>query len=473
MKLSTRDKTLLVGVLVIALIGCAYFFGYDKLKKETEALDKEIVELDKKIEVKKAQAAKKEFYQIMKAIYNERFDEELKKFPADIQEENQIMFFKEVEAFLTTEENPVNIPTVSFTEGKTVVKFQETQKITGQLYEGISSTVSFPFTLTYDKFKALLTYLEEYEDRSAVSTVSASYNEEVGFVTGSVVFTQYAISEDTRILLQPEVEDMLLGTDNVFTSPENLVNPGEQWDAYLESQRIKASFDMFVLLEPQVSGNPTTTLGFSNSSALLRDTKNDQQLVTITVNEVPVPDYTKPILDEKGVHKQDENGNFLYENLVKEVVGDRGQITTEVVYEYRVDYVIGEGDSAVKIEKVLIQPAEYLDLYVYCTDREYKEQNEKKIEDKASIKATVINNTTKYEKLNIYVVENNYMTAEEKEALAKEEELRKEEGKPAREDLTVQRWVLDEEKSTMDKLNVITTTQVEDFLAQQEANAAK
>ena len=116
----------------------------------------------------------------------------------------------------------------------------------------------------------------------------------------------------------------------------------------------------------------------------------------------------------------------------------------------------------------MIQPTEYLDLYVYCSDRTYAEENEKGIVDKASVKATVINNTTKYDFINIYVVENNLMTEEEKEALAKEEALRESEGKEKREDLTIPRWTIDTEKSTMDKINVITTTDVANYIANGE-----
>ncbi len=486
MKLSTRDKNLLVFILVGLIIACSYYFGHQKYKEEKAELEAEIKTLENKIEIKKENYEKKDFYLIMTEIYNNKFKEELEKFPEDIQEENQIMFFKEIEAFLNTETNQFNIPSVSFSEGKTFVKFQETQKVTGELYEGISSTVSFPFTLEYSKFKELLTYLEEYEDRNVVSTVSASYNEDHNLVTGSVVFTQYAISEDTRILLQPEVEDMLLGTDNIFTSPENLTRPDDEekvWTVDMEAKRIQASFDMFVLLEPATSQFPTTTMGFSGSDALLRETKNDQTLVSITVDEIKVPDLTKPIFDEKGVHKMDENGKLLYEDLVKPVIDEKtglqalddktGDLLWENVYEYRVTYVIGEGDSAKKIENVLIQPTEYLDLYVYCSDRTYAEQNESGTVDKAQVKATIINNTTKYEFINIYVVENNYMTEEEKEALKKEEELRKQEGKPAREDLTIPRWTIDEEKSTMDKVKVITTTMVEAYLADPENQSSE
>ena len=483
MKLATRDKNLLVFVIVCAIIFCSYNFGYKKLNEDKATLEKDIKTLETKINVKNEQYKKKDFYLIMKEIYGDKFNEELAKFPEDIQEENQIMFFKEIEAFLTSEENEFTIPSVSFSEGKTLVKFQETQKITGQLYEGVSSTVSFPFSLTYDKFKALLTYLENYEDRNVVSTVSASYSEDVNMVNGSVVFTQYAITEETRILLQPEVEDLLLGTDNLFTSPEDLTLPedgAKEWAVDVLAKRIQSSFDMFVLLEPAIAEEfSAINMGFSkNSSSLLRDDKNEQQLITITVNELPVPDYSKPILDENGYHKMDDKGNFLYEDLVKAVIDETTGLQAinpetaepvwETVYEYRVDYSIGEGDNAKKIEKVLIQPGEYLDLYVYCSDRTYAEQNEKGTLDKSSVKATVINNTTKYDVLNIYVVENNYMTEEEKEALKKEEELRKQEGKPEREDLTVQRWVIDEEKSTMDKINVVTTTIVEEYLSNPE-----
>lgn len=486
MKLATRDKNLLVFVLVCAIIVCAYYLGYKKYSEEKVVLEKDIETLESQIKVKKQKYEKKDFYEIMKGVYNEKFEEELEKFPEDIQEENQIMFFKEIETYLSTEENEFNIPTVSFSEGKTLIKFQETQKITGQLYEGLSSTVSFPFTLEYGKFKELLNYLEGYKDRNVVSTVSATYSEDHNLVSGSVVFTQYAISEDTRILLQPEVEDMLLGTDNIFTSSSDLIIPDDQvkeWTADLISKRIQASFDMFVLLEPALGEVPSTSMGFSGSASLLRGNKNDQELISITVNEIPVLDYTKPILDENGLHKKDENGNFIFENLRKPVMDERtglqavdsktGELVWETVYEYRVTYVIGEGDNAKKIENVLIQPSEYLDLYVYCSDRNYAEQNEKGTLDKASVKATIINNTTKYDFINIYVVENNYMTAEEKEALKKEEELRKQEGKPEREDLTVQRWTIDEEKSTMDKINVVTTTIVEDYLASLAEDTSK
>ncbi len=487
MKMPTRDKTFIVIFLVVLIIVCSYNWGYRKFKTQKAELESDIASLEKQIEVKREQYEKEGFYLIMTEIYGEKFAEELKKFPEDIQEENQVMFFKEIEKFLKSEDNDFKIPTVSFSEGKTIIRFQQTEKATGELYEGVSSTVSFPFTLEYAKFKDLLNYLEEYKDRSVISTVSATYNEDVGLVSGSVVFMQYAISEETRLLLQPEIEDILLGTDNIFDSSADLTPPDEDEEKEIAidvlAERIKASFDMFVLLEPATSSFPTTTLGFSGSAALLREDKNDAQVISITVNEYPVPDYNKPIFDEKGVHLMDDKGNLRYEDLVKPVIDketllqatdkNTGELLWEKVYEYRVDYVIGEGEAAKKIEKVLIQPTEYLDLYVYCSDRTYAEETEDNVLDKASVKATVINNTTKYDFINIYVVENNYMTEEEKEALAKEEALREEAGKPKREDLTIPRWTIDEEKSTMDKINVITTTDVEAYLADPENQSSE
>ncbi|MBE6648163.1 MAG: hypothetical protein E7614_01430 [Ruminococcaceae bacterium] len=480
MKLATRDKNLLVFLLVAVIIICAYYLGYKKFTAEKVTLESDIATLEKKIDTKKEQYKKKDFYLIMTNIYGNKFEEELEKFPEDIQEENQIMFFKEIEAFLKSEKNDFNIPSVSFTEGRTIIKFKETQKATGELYEGLSSTVSFPYTLEYEKFKELLNYLEEYEDRNVISTVSASYSEDLKMVSGSVVFVQYAISEETRVLLQPEIEDILLGTDNIFTSPEKLDRPDEDKELTIDliAKRIESSFDMFVLLEPAISEFPTTTMGFLKSDALLRENKNDEQLVSIIVNEYPVYDLNKPIYDENGLHKIDEEtGKLLYEELVKPVIDEKtglqatdedGELLWENVYEYKVTYTIGEGDKAKKIEDVLIQPTEYLDLYVYCSDRTYAEENEKGIVDKASVKATVINNTTKYDFINIYVVENNLMTEEEKEALAKEEALRESEGKEKREDLTIPRWTIDTEKSTMDKINVITTTDVANYIANGE-----
>jgi hypothetical protein len=97
----------------------------------------EYKKLSDAVTIKKEKYEKKDFYLLMKDIYNDKFQEELEKFPEDIQEENQIMFFKEIEQYLKSPDNDYKIPTVSFTEGKTVIKFSETQKVSGQLYEGI------------------------------------------------------------------------------------------------------------------------------------------------------------------------------------------------------------------------------------------------------------------------------------------------------------------------------------------------
>ncbi len=477
MKLATRDKNLLIFLLVCIIIVCAYLFGYKRFTEQKDQLIKETEVLEKQIATKREQEKKKAFYVLMTEVYEEKFEEELAKFPAGIEEENQLMFFKSLEERLSTEEYPFTLSTVNFSQPKSSSKFAETAALTGKEYMGESSTVSFPYTLTYEKFKELLDILEQLKERSVISTISASYSEELGFVSGSVTFTQYAISEETRILLKPDVKDMELGTDNIFTTDAELDVPEtEKAELTIDviAKRIESSYDMFVVLDAAASKS-STTMGFAENGSVLKDSKNDVQLITIIIDEIPVDDLTKPIYDENGVHKMDENGNLLYEAkkvaVIDPVTGLQamdpatGEAVWKNVYEYRATYIIGEGDNAEKIENVLIQPSEYLDLYVYCEDRIYAEETENGFVDKASVKATVINNTTKYEFINIYIVENNLMTEEEKAALAKEEALREENKLAKREDLTLPRWTIDEEKSTMDKIKVITTSDVANYLA--------
>ena len=152
MKLATRDKTLLVLLLAAAIILCAYYLGYQRFDAERATLTSDIESLDRQIEIKKEQYAKTDFYKIMIEIYGQKFEEELAKFPEGIEEENQIMFFKEIEQYLKSPDNDYKIPTVSFTQGKTLIKFNETQKVSGELYEGLSS--SYDGTVGRDRRKA-------------------------------------------------------------------------------------------------------------------------------------------------------------------------------------------------------------------------------------------------------------------------------------------------------------------------------
>ena len=60
MKLDTRTKTMIVGVVVAAIALLSYFFGYKELKEDKAKLEKDIKSLDNQITIKKEKYEKKD-----------------------------------------------------------------------------------------------------------------------------------------------------------------------------------------------------------------------------------------------------------------------------------------------------------------------------------------------------------------------------------------------------------------------------
>ena len=89
---------------------------------------------------------------------------------------------------------------------------------------GISTSTDFSYTAGYEEFKEFLDYIENYNDRMVITSLTASYAMDMNQVNGNFTLIQYALKGEDRnpvSFLEPE---MIQGTNNIFTQASGVFN---------------------------------------------------------------------------------------------------------------------------------------------------------------------------------------------------------------------------------------------------------
>lgn len=250
MKISKRDKMLLliVGGLVVVL--CTYYFVFLNFQEKTEALEAENVVLEDVIVKLKDLDKNREQYLADTEKYaedNERIKEE---FPAGMEEEDDILYVDGLEGTLSEfYASSVGLPssvgyeltypaveTISvdaMLQG-TVTAAAETaaEDTEGGTTDGATLTADsiapscqlwyVPVTTSYEvnylSLKQLVKAITDDSDKKSVEDISITYNEENGILSGTLTSNFYYLSGTDKVYSTPEVEGISVGTSNPFRS---------------------------------------------------------------------------------------------------------------------------------------------------------------------------------------------------------------------------------------------------------------
>lgn len=298
MKLSERDKKLLL-VLVIVIIVCVpYFFVIQPLLEKVDKLGKEVTSLDSNVKYLEELALMESEYEAAAEQLAASETELLSRFPSDLPQEASLLFVYNTEQMI-----PISLYQVSFgddvaaqiTSASEAQAIQDVEEATGDTTQteviedntqttslgsgltGMQTQTRFAYEASYDKFKEFLKYIEDYNDRMVISELDASYSGEMEQVSGSFTLIQYALRGDGRDKVEIAEPNMLQGTTNIFKQASGKF--GET-----ETEPVQATPDFFVLLNQPGADVDAVIVGQSNDVAeetYLSSTKNDKQEVNI------------------------------------------------------------------------------------------------------------------------------------------------------------------------------------------------
>ena len=245
MKLTEKDKNLLLILAVIAAFCLPLVLLVQPAMNKCEALTREISELQSRKSYLDQIVAAGSTYQEEAENIAVKKEELMNRFPSDIPQEASLLFMDNTEKKL-----PISLYQVGFgedvamqmTSAPTQEAIDQVEADTGNVTDdsvyadttsqtavtsgltGISTSTDFSYTAGYEEFKEFLDYIENYNDRMVITSLTASYAMDMNQVNGNFTLIQYALKGEDRnpvSFLEPE---MIQGTNNIFTQASGVFN---------------------------------------------------------------------------------------------------------------------------------------------------------------------------------------------------------------------------------------------------------
>ena len=284
--MKTRDLNIILCLLAIGILIAGYYLLYRPEKDKEARLTSEINELQARYDDLKAKEAHRDEYVAETAELKKQFEEELTKYPADLNQETTIMFLKGTEEKYDTWKNvSVGLPkeTVFYTLGKApetadVAVGEEGAASGSEPY--VCTTAQYPivFKGSYDQLQEYVDYIAAYKYRMNISSITMSYNEEEEELNGTIALNGYAVSGPDRVPDEPTLNQPT-GEDNLFLGGEGA--PVSDSSKYSEDDgaAIVSSHNLVMLLNN--AKNDTA------SGVIVASSENDEKTyVTSESNDV-------------------------------------------------------------------------------------------------------------------------------------------------------------------------------------------
>jgi len=139
-------------------------------------------------------------------------------FPAELREEDQIMYILYLEEQFGTEIH------FSFATAQPITKLYD-----GAILAGVTLTVNYE--TTYQGFKDMVNYLATDSRITSVQYATVDYDAELDQATGTVTLLVYVMETDLLEYLPPEIEAPDVGKENLFGDAESNDDSGASVDA--------------------------------------------------------------------------------------------------------------------------------------------------------------------------------------------------------------------------------------------------
>lgn len=215
MTLTNRDKTLLIvlaGVLVFFVVYMTVCKDYNARRDAAEA---RLTELTPQLQQLQAYAAGQKAYENKTRKIRDQITTELERFPSDLRSEHIILNAKELQDALG-----ITVQSVGYQQPSLITALSLPVKNGGsyQMTDMFAFTTGedIQCTLNYNQFKSLLDFIYSQKDRTALKSISITYNSETGGLSGTASIAKYFITPDQYVYEKAYVGDVQQGVSNPF-----------------------------------------------------------------------------------------------------------------------------------------------------------------------------------------------------------------------------------------------------------------
>jgi len=213
MKLSDRDKKIILGIIFIAIIVLPIFLFIRPKIDDIKNLDNELFTLNERYNYLKELDAKRPFYESeIERLNTERADL-VKGFAKGILQENTIMFLRDAELSF-----PIRMSAEKFGEYNTTVVDSELTALT--------TSTSVSYSCEYAQVKDFIDYIFTYSDKMTIPSINMTYNSNNGRISGTFSINEFAFINDEETVKTHDIPKIDKGGNeaifaNVLTVIEN------------------------------------------------------------------------------------------------------------------------------------------------------------------------------------------------------------------------------------------------------------
>lgn len=268
MKISERDKKLLLMFAGIVLLALSYFLVYTPQMDEADSIEAENTVLRNRLNELMEMEENRDFYEEEIRRMDAEISNYCQTFPADIREEDGILLAGSMEKkidmrisnaglgkkeFIASLDGSVeSAPEVEKRQNLSAKGAQKTQdqlnELEGTDEEAVVGSVdnlgnpekelqefirdakwnptlyrtrdTFQFVTDYKGLKRAVNYLHSQTGRITVDSVSASFDSSTGMLSGNMGINLYSMSNAGAVYEEPEAGHVKLGTKNIFGTIE-------------------------------------------------------------------------------------------------------------------------------------------------------------------------------------------------------------------------------------------------------------
>lgn len=216
MKISDRDKKLILFVLLVAVIALPIFLFIRPTNAKTTDLENQLVSLNERYEYLKGLYDKKDDYERKIVELNTERDALIADFPGGILTENTIMFYRNTELHF---DEKFRAQLITFADDEETEITEAKVSPEGEYIEGltaIKSTTTVNYSGHYEEVRDFINYVFTQKDKMILSMMSMELDPETNLIKGTFVLDQYAISGNGKEVEQTKIPGMEHGMKRPF-----------------------------------------------------------------------------------------------------------------------------------------------------------------------------------------------------------------------------------------------------------------
>lgn len=226
------ELNLLLGFLGVLLAFCAYQFVYLKMEEKTAALEAQNAQMKTEIATMESWLPDQEYYGTEMERMHKEISAMVREFPANVLPEDDMKLAYQMDnrnsgSYIFVNSMSFTDPVVSYTTTYDTSKadISTVNPISVEplypVYTLYNTQVNMGIDCSYSGIKGMIQTIYDKKERKAIDSIVLSFDETTGRLSGSLAMTSYFVYGSDMIYMEPELQEIHKGTDNIFGTVES------------------------------------------------------------------------------------------------------------------------------------------------------------------------------------------------------------------------------------------------------------